>query len=217
MKKILLTALLLLSISLNLSANNIIMLETDKSSDVVEVLIRGNGGYCTALINSSGAVAKTDCIRLINSKKIKILCTKKKEVCKTEKEVFDYLSVQLSSTKQGIQQQKKIDQSLKGLRQEMKYSEAREILLNAGWQGNNTRWQDIPQSGQTNILYYNNGWREVVGCAGTGTAPCRYEFHNIHEKKLVVITEGECLNSNDEPAEKDETCELYVSSWFFGS
>ena len=94
MKKILLTVLLSLGISLSVSAKEIFILEADEGSDVAEVLIKGNGGYCTALINSSGAVTKTDCIRLTNLKKIKILCTKKKEVCKTEKEVFDYLSVQ---------------------------------------------------------------------------------------------------------------------------
>lgn len=227
MKKILLAMILLLGTSSCLNANEITILESGEgSSDIVEVLIRGNGGYCSAWINSMGIVEETDCIRLTNSKKIKILCTKKKESCKTEKEVFDYLVAKLSSNEQDMQQQKKMtqdkveksethtDYSLKNLRQGMNYSEARKIILNAGWQGNNTRWQDIPQDGQINVLYYNNGWREVVSCSGTGMAPCRYEFHDIYKKTLVVITEGECLNSNNELPKKGEKCELSVSSWF---
>ena len=227
MKKILLTLILLLSISSNLSANEITILESGEgSSDIVEVLLRGNGGYCSAWVNSMGIVEETDCIRLTNSKKIKILCTKKKEICKTEKEVFDYLVVRLSTTKQDMQPkrtpQEKVkdskentNNSLKSLRQGMNYSEAREIILNAGWQGNNTRWQDIPQSGEVHDIYYTNGWREIADCAGTGTAPCRFEFKDIYQKTLVVITEGECLNSKQELPKKGEKCELSVSSWFF--
>ncbi len=96
----------------------------------------------------------------------------------------------------------------------MAYSKAREIILDAGWQGYGARWQDISENGQDHMLYYNNGWTEVLFCAGTGTSPCRYEFRDIYGKKLVVITEGECLNSNDEPTKKGETCELFISSWF---
>ncbi len=94
---------------------------------------------------------------------------------------------------------------LKALRQSMNYSEARKIILDAGWQGNNTRWQDVSQYGQDNDIYHNNGWHEVQSCAGTGTAPCRFEFHDIHNNMLVVITEGECSGEGK--------CDPGVSSW----
>jgi hypothetical protein len=95
---------------------------------------------------------------------------------------------------------------LKNLRQGMKYSVAREIILNAGWQASYTRWQDIPFGiGQESDIYYNNGWREVKSCAGTGTAPCRFEFHDIYYNILVVVTEGGCSD--------EEKCDPQVSSW----
>lgn len=103
---------------------------------------------------------------------------------------------------------------LTGLRQNMNYSEARQIILNAGWQGNGTRWQDIPEHGQERDIYDNNGWKEVVSCAGTGSAPCRFEFTDIHGNQLVVITEGECLNEKSEELKQGETCDLPVSRWF---
>jgi hypothetical protein len=103
---------------------------------------------------------------------------------------------------------------LKKLRQGMKYSKAREIILDASWQGSNKRWQEVPKYGQVADLYYKNGWHEIADCAGTGTSPCRFEFHDIHENKLVVITEGECLNEEYEDPKGDETCDLDVSSWY---
>jgi hypothetical protein len=96
---------------------------------------------------------------------------------------------------------------LKELRQGMKYSQTREIILNAGWQGNKKRWQDVPEYGQVRDLYYNNGWYEIDDCSGTGLAPCRFEFHNVHGNKLVVIAEGECSY------DKNETCDLDISYW----
>ena len=197
--------MLLLGISLN--AKDIFVLESDKSTGLTEILMKGNGEYCIAAVKSSGMIKKTDCVRLTNSKKIKILCTKKKKLCKTQKEVLDALVNDNSTTNK--------ENSLKELREGMAYSKAREIIFNAGWQSHGARWSDISKEGQDHILYYNNGWREVVFCAGTGMSPCRYEFRNINQKKLVVITEGECLNSNDEPAKDRETCELNVSKWFF--
>jgi len=104
--------------------------------------------------------------------------------------------------------------SLKNLRQGMNYSEARKIILNAGWQTAGARWQDIPQSGQVHDIYYTNGWKEIEDCAGTGLAPCRFEFQDINQKILVVITEGDCLNSNNQLPKRGEKCELSVSSWF---
>ena len=66
MKNILLTIILLFGISSSTYANEITILDKDAAgSDAVEVLIRGNGGYCSALINSSGIVEETDCIRLM--------------------------------------------------------------------------------------------------------------------------------------------------------
>lgn len=103
---------------------------------------------------------------------------------------------------------------LSRLRQGMNYSQARQIILDAGWQGNYKRWQDVFEYGQERDVYYNNGWREVASCAGTGTAPCRFEFNDIHGNLLVVITEGECLSERMEQLKEGETCDVPVSNWF---
>ena len=94
---------------------------------------------------------------------------------------------------------------LKTLRQEMTYKEARKIIIDAGWQTFDARWQDVPQSGRENLFYYDKGWMEVHGCTGAGIALCRFEFHDIYNNKLVVITGGEC--------EDDNKCTQGVVSW----
>ena len=91
--------ILLLGMSSSLSANKTIVIAPgeDRGDDVIKVLLRGNGGSCSVLMNSAGIVENTDCIRLTNSEKIKVHCTKKKALSKTEKEVYDYLVAELSS------------------------------------------------------------------------------------------------------------------------
>lgn len=203
MKKIILSAMLLISILY--SDNNIIVLNGEVDSDVAEMLIRGNGEECKVSIDSMGTLAGTTCLQITNSKGIKILCTSKKKICKTMSEVRNTLNT--SSPRPD-------DSGLKSLRQGMNYSQVRKIILNAGWQTTRKRWQDVSEYGQVKDIYYNNGWQEVVDCAGTGTAPCRFEFKDINQRTLVVITEGECFNSKGEEAKENEICDLSVSQWF---
>ena len=97
-------------------------------------------------------------------------------------------------------------QKNKSLKQDMPYSEAREIILNQGWQGKNKRWQDV--SGQEiSEIYYDNGWREIQDCATNAFAYCRFEFRNIKNQTLVVITAGECQKT------AKVKCEKYLESW----
>lgn len=65
----------------------IVVLNSEDDSDVVEVLIQGNSEKCKASIDSTGELIETTCKRLTNSKNIELLCTEKKSVCKTIKEV----------------------------------------------------------------------------------------------------------------------------------
>ncbi len=98
MKKALFIILYFLIIQLSANTDDLVIISSDAdSSDVVEVLIRGNGGYCSLWMDSLGRVGETDCIRLTNSKKIKILCTKKKKICKKEQEIYKFLIKELSS------------------------------------------------------------------------------------------------------------------------
>jgi len=63
----------------------------DGDGDVAEVIIEGNGERCKVAMTPPQDVVSTNCIRLTNSKKIKIVCTKRKKICKTEAEVFKFM------------------------------------------------------------------------------------------------------------------------------
>ncbi len=106
MKKALFIITLLIGININANGIKLILEHEDEGSDVIQVLISGNGGSCNAFMDSLGDVVETDCLHFKNSKNIKILCSKKKEICKTDKEVYNYIAKELSSPQKN---QDKID------------------------------------------------------------------------------------------------------------
>jgi hypothetical protein len=55
-----------------------------------------------------------------------------------------------------------------GLRQGMPYSEAREVILNSGWQINYERPRDRELFGLTSRMVNELGYDEFGGCSGTG-------------------------------------------------
>ncbi|MBD1847496.1 hypothetical protein H6F89_29670 [Cyanobacteria bacterium FACHB-63] len=76
------------------------------------------------------------------------------------------------------------------LKQKMPYSEAREILINAGWQA-----IEIPilQRGERffgamEYIIKDLGYNEVADCSGTGLGLCRFEFAAADGQKLIVVT-----------------------------
>jgi hypothetical protein len=82
------------------------------------------------------------------------------------------------------------DCELPKLKQSMKFHKAREMLLDAGWQG--LRKYPLPdKSGMVGYVFYDLGYSEVVDCAGTGVAPCIFVYKNANGKKLEVHTYGE--------------------------
>lgn len=76
------------------------------------------------------------------------------------------------------------------LEQGMAYSEARQILLDAGWQALYIPWnhRDNPLSGVAESLVQDYGYSELVDCSGTSLGFCRFEFSNVNEQTLVVVT-----------------------------
>jgi hypothetical protein len=52
------------------------LMNGEEDSDSAEVRIVGNGEECTVYMSSIGSIDYTNCKRLKNSKKVKILCTK---------------------------------------------------------------------------------------------------------------------------------------------
>jgi len=70
----------------------------------------------------------------------------------------------------------------------MDYSDARHVVLAAGWMPTD----DANRSGfRASRLAEEKNWREVRTCAGTGAAPCRFEFLGPVGNRLVLITVGE--------------------------
>lgn len=73
------------------------------------------------------------------------------------------------------------------LKQKMPYSQARQILIDAGWQAillSPMREQYAP----LDYIIGELGYREVVDCSGTGMGFCRFEFATADGRKLAVVT-----------------------------
>lgn len=69
----------------------------------------------------------------------------------------------------------------------MPYSEAREILIQQGWQPNlEGEPADLADAAVRRL--FELGYEEIKSCSGTGEAPCRYEFVNDRGELLVVVT-----------------------------
>ena len=72
------------------------------------------------------------------------------------------------------------------LRQGMPYAEAREILLDAGWQAQ----VFSANQEQDGVMAYliELGYPEVTACSGTGLGLCAFEFVDAAGHKLSVST-----------------------------
>jgi hypothetical protein len=75
----------------------------------------------------------------------------------------------------------------------MKYTEARDSLINAGWipllhhwsysQDNNVKWGNGP-------VFWKKGYWEIENSSGTGIACCEFIFKDPSGRKLEVVTGG---------------------------
>lgn len=82
---------------------------------------------------------------------------------------------------------------------QLTYPEARQRLIEKGWIPARTRWQDLEESGAGVVAWalWNAGYREVEDCAGTGTAPCRFNYVDAAGNQLALVTEGETMEDID--------------------
>ena len=78
---------------------------------------------------------------------------------------------------------------------EKTYHQARKLLIANQWQPYRTI--NI-NNAEDELMYSGNGWgfwekgyREVQNCAGTGFAPCIFNFKDVYGNILQVFTEGE--------------------------
>ena len=74
------------------------------------------------------------------------------------------------------------------------YHQARKLLIANNWQPLRTLSANSTEAdlGYGNAWgFWKKGYREVESCAGTGTAPCVFNFKDVYGNKLKVYTEGE--------------------------
>ena len=91
-----------------------------------------------------------------------------------------------------------------GLREGMLYTEARERLLEQGWEPHTEGAEPNLNDAAVSELF-DLGYEEVKDCSGTGVGPCRFEFMNEAEELLVVSTAKMGASSNQDRV---------VWSWF---
>jgi hypothetical protein len=72
------------------------------------------------------------------------------------------------------------------LQKNMGYREARKLVMQQGWWPN---LQGEPPNLQSRFVkeLFDRGYEEIKDCAGTGEAPCRFEFINEKGELLVVV------------------------------
>ncbi|MCT7989399.1 hypothetical protein [Laspinema olomoucense] len=82
------------------------------------------------------------------------------------------------------------------LSQSMPYSEAREFVLDEGWQINyrNANSNDL-LSGSLERLINELDYPEFEDCSGTGMGFCRASFVNAYGESLILVT----VNNEEEP------------------
>lgn len=80
------------------------------------------------------------------------------------------------------------------------YQKARKALIKAGWQPLQTKTfndvakevsEDPDLSAGNGMIFWNKGYVEIEGCAGTGLSPCAFLFKDIYSNQLRVTTAGE--------------------------
>ena len=84
-----------------------------------------------------------------------------------------------------------------GLQEGMLYVEAREVLIEQGWEPH-TQGAEPNLNDATVSELFDLGYEEVKDCSGTGVGPCRFEFMNEAGALLVVSTAKMGASSNQD-------------------
>jgi hypothetical protein len=90
------------------------------------------------------------------------------------------------------------------------YDEARELLVEAGWQPRSRHWShgSDPNVRAGNGLYFwQKGYWELINAWPTGLAQCDFGFHDVYGNLLTVTTLGEII--------EDLGATAYVYNWYF--
>ena len=89
-----------------------------------------------------------------------------------------------------------VRQELPKLKQDMPYSKAREMLLEAGWQAifNQEQLRNSQRSSPVDYFFTKKGYTEIVDCAGTGLGLCLFQFESAYGEILSVVTANNGAN-----------------------
>lgn len=103
------------------------------------------------------------------------------------------------------------------------YDEARELLIQAGWQPYLSHWSKAADWDMTfgnGLYFWNKGFHEIREASGTGLSHCTFGFRDVYSNLLIVVTAGEADEGLDstpcvwswrlEPEEAHGTYGIYV-------
>ena len=89
-----------------------------------------------------------------------------------------------------------VRQELPKLTQNMPYSKAREMLLEAGWQAvfNHEQLMNSQRSAPVDYFFTKKEYTEIQDCAGTGLGLCLFRFESAYGEVLYVTTANNGAN-----------------------
>lgn len=94
------------------------------------------------------------------------------------------------------------------LQQGMPYEEARQKLIDAGWQTIFNRFATAASRQQTEFIVNKKGWTELVSCEGAGLGLCAFEFKDAAGRNLRIVT------ANNSPETNSSELKNTVFQWF---
>lgn len=90
------------------------------------------------------------------------------------------------------------------------YDEARERLLEAGWQPHRQHWSHASEPGMqcgNGLYFWEKGYHEIINASGTGLGHCTFGFIDVYCNMLIVVTAGE--------VSAEEGWTACVWNWYF--
>lgn len=106
------------------------------------------------------------------------------------------VSVVAQTKKPTIDRKPCVRQELPKLKQNMPYSKAREMLLEAGWQSvfNHEQLMNSQRSAPVDYFFTKKEYTEIQDCAGTGLGLCLFRFESAYGEILYVTTANNGAN-----------------------
>lgn len=145
-----------------------------EDGDFSELILRDNNTYCSIYIKNGRIITETNCVKLTNSKHIKIVCTPQKKVCKTENEIFEFIDDELKNSLKAMreyqievmqqEEQRKEQQRKKQLREEQQRKKL-ETIDNKLLKDGSYSWNKSNSEASLNIKKEENGAFKITGDA----------------------------------------------------